>query len=369
MKKTLSISLLVLGLCSCGGRDQNQVLPLPYVSRALTDTSFFGYDALADYSPQEVHSAVAVIGDFDDCFYMTGVFVSADFFDNINGRENPDELHDFAGETFAPVFDVANSPYSGFISAGNTEALRETAVAMAVASLGKRCYSNMYESTPGAERMGSKAVVVASPYLCAYAFTDICQLFHSNPPVVSAVDRMFLSALDGEGCVLIAPREELEDGIYGQVWERLSAETGGNLPEYIEFPQTGNTRESFFALLDTCLVQGRELRRLMFVPSGNLKYDEFESLLSEIRTSPGIDMENYRSVLSEDFRFVDAYREAVKSTYGMLRSRNLFTHRISYPEVRAFVTVPANDIPLESNDFGGRIAGKYKYNHSADASV
>ena len=65
----------------------------------------------------------------------------------------------------------------------------------------------------------------------------------------------------------------------------------------------------------------------------------------------------------------DAYREAVKATYAMLRTRNLFTHRIAYPEVKAFVTVPANDIPLESIDFGGRIAEKYKYNHSADASI
>ena len=74
-------------------------------------------------------------------------------------------------------------------------------------------------------------------------------------------------------------------------------------------------------------------------------------------------------MLAPDCTFVDAYREAVKATYLLLRERNLFTHRIAYPQVQAFVTVPANDIPLESNDFGGRIALKYKYNHPADANV
>lgn len=367
MKKFLFIFALTSVLCSCGNGDADQVLPLPYVSRALTDTSFVGFRCLADYEPGQVHASVALIGDYDSCYDLTGIFVSADFFDNIDGREIPDELHDFAGETFSPVLDMANSPYEGFLKADNPYALRETAVAMAVASLGKHCYSNMYEEKMGSRKMGSKAIVIASPYLCAYAYDDICQLFHSNPPVVSAVDCMFLSALDGGGAVLMAEKEDL--GVFRLAWERLS-NNEKNLPAYQDFQFTGSSlRESFTALLDTCLVQNVTLRRLMFVPSGKMSLEGLESVLDEIVSSPGIAMENYRSVLAPDFRFVDAYREAVKATYAMLRTRNLFTHRIAYPEVKAFVTVPANDIPLESIDFGGRIAEKYKYNHSADASI
>lgn len=372
MKKFLSILSLIAVLSACVGRNSEQEPPIRYLSRSLTDTTFVGYHCLADYSPEDLHSAVAVIGDFDCCRELTSVFIAADFFDNINGRENPDELHDFAGEVIAPVFDLANAPYQGFIVAGNQDALRETAVAMAVASLGKKAYSNMYEASMGAVKSGSKVLVIASPYLCAYGYEDICGLFHTAPPVISAVDRMFLSALDGpegDSAVLLSPREDIEAGIYRKVWNRLSAEYEG-LKDYREFAlRDEGLRESFLSLLDTCLVQNRSLKRLMYVPSDELDYDGFVELLEEIRNSPGIEMEKYRSVLDPDFRFVDANREAVKATYRMLRARNLFTHRIAYPEIQAFVTVPANGIPLESNDFGGRIAQQYKYNHSADASV
>ncbi len=372
MKKLFPIILFASALCACGNRDNDQSLVLPYLSRSLNDTSFVGYHCLADYSPEQIHAGIAVLGDFQSSCDITELFVASDFFDNINGRENPDELHDFAGETILPVLDLANAPYDGYLEAENPDALRETAVAMAVASLGKRCHSNMYEERMGAERLSSKAVVIASPYLCAYAFSDICQLFHSNPPVISAVDRMFISGLgsiEGNGAVLMAPQEELDRGIYRKVWDRLSSGEE-NLPDYSETPVLEEgLRASFFALLDSCYVAGRSLRRLMYVPSEVLNYNELEDLLEEVRTSPGIEMENYRSVLEPDFKFVDAYREAVKATYLLLRERNLFTHRIAYPQVQAFVTVPANDIPLESNDFGGRIAQKYKYNHSADANV
>ena len=203
MKKFLSILSLIAVLSACVGRNSEQEQPIRYLSRSLTDTTFVGYHCLADYSPEDLHSAVAVIGDFDCCRELTSVFITADFFDNING---------FAGEVIAPVFDLANAPYQGFIVAGNQDALRETAVAMAVASLGKKAYSNMYETSMGAVKSGSKVLVIASPYLCAYGYEDICGLFHTAPPVISAVDRMFLSALDGiegDSAVLLSPREDL----------------------------------------------------------------------------------------------------------------------------------------------------------------
>ena len=372
MKKLFNIILLASALTACDNRDNDQAQVLPYLDRSLNDTSFVGYHCLADYSPDQIHAGIAVLGDFQSSSDLTELFVASDFFDNINGRENPDELHDFAGETILPVLDLANAPYEGYLEAENPDAIRETAVAMAVASLGKHCYSNMYEEGMGAERLPSKAIVIASPYLCAYAFSDICQLFHSYPPVISAVDRMFISGLDsikGDGAVLMAPQEELDRGIYRKVWDRLSCGEE-KLADYAEVPVLEEgLRASFFALLDSCYVSGRSLRRLMYVPSEVLSHNGLEKLLEEVRTSPGIEMENYRSVLAPDFTFVDAYREAVKATYLLLRERNLFTHRIAYPQVQAFVTVPANDIPLESNDFGGRIALKYKYNHSADANV
>lgn len=79
MKKFLSILSLIVVLSACVGRNSEQEPPIRYLSRSLTDTTFVGYHCLADYSPEDLHSAVAVIGDFDCCRELTSVFIAADF--------------------------------------------------------------------------------------------------------------------------------------------------------------------------------------------------------------------------------------------------------------------------------------------------
>ena len=118
-------------------------------------------------------------------------------FDNIDGREQPDELHDFAGETFTPVFDMANSPYAGYIEAENIPAMREAAVSMAVASLGSSCYSNTFDEDMTSSRIPAKVLIVDSPYLCRYALKDIDTLLVSagiDVPVLSLSDEMMRRA-------------------------------------------------------------------------------------------------------------------------------------------------------------------------------
>ncbi len=375
MKKLILIILMSSALFSCRNRVPDIPDVLPFVKRAMTDTTFAAYHCIEGYIPYEKDGTIAVIGDYESVYGFTEDFVSADYFDNIDAREQPDELHDYAGETVTPVFDLANTPYSGFLDAGNVPALRETAVAMAVASMDGSCYSNLYEEKARSQRRRAKILVLSSPYLCSFAYKDICSLFASKtdePPVVSVLDQMFLSAFeDGPeaGVALLAPKEELEHGIYGNVCKRL-VQDGRSLPEYLEFPLEGKDfREAFLHILDSCATAGIRLSRLMFVPPYGYDPDSLSRVIEEIYESPGIDMEVYRSVMAPDFRLTDAFAESLKEVYRIMRHENMFTHRISYPEVVPFVTVPGNDVPLDSDDYGGRMEAKFKYNHSADASV
>lgn len=375
MKKLLFIILMSSALFSCRNRASDTADVLPFVKRAMADTSFAAYHCIESYIPYETDGTIAVIGDYQSVYGFTEDFVSADYFDNIDASVLPDELHDFAGETITPVFDLANAPYSGFLDAGNVRALRETAVAMAVASMDGSCYSNLYEEKARSQRRRAKILVLSSPYLCSFAYKDICSLFASKtdePPVVSVLDQMFLSAFeDGPQAdvVLLAPKEELERGVYRNVWKRLGQD-GRSLPEYREFPLEGNdSRAALMHVLDSCATAGIHLSRLMFVPPCGFDTRSLYRLIEEIYESPGIDMEVYRSVLAPDFRLTDAFAESLKEVYRIMRRKNMFTHRIAYPEVVSFVTVPANDVPLDSDDYGGRMESQFKYNHSADASV
>ena len=222
MRKRFLISILMpaIILTACE-RNKNVSEPyLPFVKQALTDTSSASKHILDKYVPNNVAGSIAVIGDLESVCRMVSDFLCSDRFDNIDGREQPDELHDFAGETFTPVFDMANSPYAGYIEAENIPAMREAAVSMAVASLGSSCYSNTFDEDMTSSRIPAKVLIVDSPYLCRYALKDIDTLLVSagiDVPVLSLSDEMMRRAgtRHPNGLIaVLAGSKEIEYGLY-----------------------------------------------------------------------------------------------------------------------------------------------------------
>lgn len=380
MRRSVIISALLplLALISCAGGKGTSEPYLPLVKQALTDTSSVAWQMLDGCRPGNPGGSIALIGDCGPLYSLVSEFLRSDRFDNIDGREAHDELHDFAGETFTPVFDVANSPYDGYMEAGNIPALREAAVGMAISSLSRTCYSNTFDEKPAAERIPAKVLVLCSPYLCRYALGDIDTLTVSkgiDVPVLSAVDEMFRMAgkRHPEGLIaVLADGKELDYGLYRSIYERVRGQEG-TFPDYIEHADScGDSRTAFLSFLDSFIASG-DHRNLSAVlvgsASDSLDVGSLGAVLDEIRTSPGPVMENYRSVLADDFEFISGEDAVIRACYRVLRRGNLFTHRIAYPAVRAYVTVPSSEVPLEDVDFGGSIEPRYKYNHSADAKV
>ena len=380
MRKRFLISILMpaMVLTACE-RNKNVSEPyLPFVKQALTDTSSASKHILDKYVPNNVAGSIAVIGDFEPVCRMVSDFLCSDRFDNIDGREQPDELHDFAGETFTPVFDMANSPYAGYIEAENIPAMREAAVSMAVASLGSSCYSNTFDEDMTSSRIPAKVLIVDSPYLCRYALKDIDTLLVSagiDVPVLSLSDEMMRRAgtRHPNGLIaVLAGSKEIEYGLYKGVYERCS-NGSDSFPDYIEHTVSGaDSKTVFMEFLDNYLASGAQEKIsavLVGVSSDSLNVRELSEVLEEIRTSQGLDMENYRAVLDENFEFIGGEDAVIQACYNVLRGHNLFTHKIAYPSVKAYVTVPSSSVPLESVSFGGTLSDKFKYNHSADASI
>ena len=375
--KYIFVALLAICLISCGRNTKVNEPYLPLVKLSLTDTSSAEHHILENYIQDNISGSIAVIGDFDPVRDLISEFLKSDRFDNIDGRVCGDELHDFAGETFSPVFDIANAPYGGYIDAENIPAMREAAVTMAIASMGSVSYANTFDTQLLAARTPAKILIVDSPYLCTYAVHDIDTLLVSKGidlPVLSATDELFKMAgerhKDGL-VVMFSDAATLKHGLYRTVYERVK---GGDetFPQYIEhIDSCPDSRTALHSFLDSYTASGAS-KKISTILVGNssdsLNVADLGAALEEIRVSQGLDMENYRAVLAEDFEFISTDDAVIRACYKELRKRNLFTHRISYPSVKAFVTVPSASVPLESVDFGGTLSPKFKYNHSADAS-
>ena len=376
--KPICAAVMAMCLISCGRNSKVNEPYLPLVKLALTDTSSAEQHILANYVQNNVSGSIAVIGDFEPVCGLVSECLKSDRFDNIDGRECKDELHDFAGETFSPVFDIANAPYDGYLNAENIPAMREAAVTMAIASMGSVSYANTFDTQLLATRTPAKLLIVNSPYLCTYAVHDIDTVLVSKGikmPVLSATDELFKRAGDrhkGGLIVLLSDAKTLEYDLYRTVYERVKGDDG-SFPEYMEYADScPDSKTALHSFLDSYTSSGASKKIsaiLVGSCSDSLNVAALEDALEEIRVSQGLDMENYRSVLDEDFEFISSDDAVIRACYKELRRSNLFTHRISYPSVKAFVTVPSSSVPLESVDYGGKLSPKYKYNHSADASV
>lgn len=376
--KPICVAAVAMCLISCGRNSKVNEPYLPLVKLALTDTSSAEHHILEKYVQDNVSGSIAVIGDFDPVCALISECLKSDRFDNIDGRECSDELHDFAGETFSPVFDIANAPYDGYLDAENIQAMREAAVTMAIASMGAVSYANTFDTQLLAARTPAKLLIVDSPYLCTYAVHDIDTMLVSKGikmPVLSATDELFKRAgerhKDGL-VVMFSDAKTLKYGLYKTVYERVRGDEEA-FPEYIEHVDScPDSKTALHSFLDSYTSSGAS-KKISAILIGNssdsLNVADLNAAFEEIRVSQGLDMENYRSVLSDDFEFMSSDDAVIRACYRELRKRNLFTHRISYPTVKAFVTVPSAEVPLESVDFGGTLSAKFKYNHSADASI
>ncbi len=354
MRRLAVISLLTFVLASCGRNDRTSEPYLPLVGQALSDTSSVAWHLLDSYEQDNISGCIGLIGDFAPLCALTSEFLCSDRFDNIDGRGISDELHDFAGETLCPVFDAANAPYGSYIDEGNVPAMREAAVGMALASLGSVSYSNMFDDELSAVRTPAKVLIVSSPYLCRYALRDIDTMLVSkgfDVPVLSLTDEMFRRAAERhpDGVIaVIADADELEYGLYRAVYDRVKGNSE-HFPAYVEHADSGkDSRTSLTGFLDSYITSGASEKIsavLVGTSSDSLNVRDMSVALEQIRNSQGLDMENYRAVLADDFEFISGEDAVIRACYNVLRKRNLFTHRIAYPSVKAFVTVPSVNVP------------------------
>lgn len=182
----LAAAAVLLSVSSCGDRNRSNGL-LPIAQKALGDSSSIYYADFPEY-PRELSDLP--IGIFDcspDGFTVAERFLTADNFDNITGRFGSDGIADFGGEYFQILYDRANSPYGGYIDAGNPAFLKEQLIRNTLFLMSDRYYNLAVDEYQSGYKDPVKIVIVPSPVADYYALSDIQALLDRSGTGVKAV--------------------------------------------------------------------------------------------------------------------------------------------------------------------------------------
>lgn len=302
------------------------------------------------YDSSDKYATIAVTGPLQEVSAFTDWMMECDIFENIDGKPVPDGLPDFAGEIFAPFYDVASEDYAGYFRSGREVDFREMNVNHAIAAVARQCSANAWVRDAVTEKLQSKMMVLASS-LSYVSVADIETLFSragSSFPVVSPVRALAEKALaadEGGAAVGIwADTDVIASGVYAAAFKDADPARAG--AEYTAFsvPDTLSVREGVFAWLDeyASVWNGRPLGVLLIdSPLLSKHAAEISETLSSIVSSDEPKEMAYRQFVAEGCKVFDSLSAVSEACYKVLRESNGFTHRIAYPQKAEYMIVPS----------------------------
>ena len=127
----------------------------------------------------------------------------------------------------------------------------------------------------------------------------------------------------------------IASGVYADAFHQASVRSGHPVAEYVGFsPDAGEDALSdILAFLDMYVLSGASspLSVLLLDPFAmSYRSSDYKAAVETIRTDP--DYASYRRLLSDGFVVADAMTAIASSCYRLLREKDMFTHRIAYPE-------------------------------------
>ena len=367
---------LALTLSSCRPKGTPPRPAVQYVRDILTDRSGAEYKAFSAYDPASPDGPVCLVGESVRCLRLSEVLMGCDLYDNVTGALAPDGLPDFAGESILSLFDEANTPYDGYLTASNTAYLRELAVRHVFESLDTVTFISNYDKEGMGRKKPAKMVLLLSPYMAAYGRFDADTLFSclGKPSPVFApldvmLDRVFGAAEGPVNVGVIADSTAIAAGVYETVFEEKTKEfdatgsvcicgtaaaSGGILTGFLDAYEAAGYTKPLSALL---------------VDDPAVRTDSLLTELDRIRVEFSDESLRYGKMLSPGFRILDAGVVAAQECYRRLRESNTFTHNISYPTASALVSYPLSDLPVTSYAADGSLAPDFKFNRTPSSDV
>lgn len=336
---------------SCGRVRTAGIDVLPAVGRMIADTSCVEHTILDAYQ-NDRNGTVAVFGPSEKTLMLTDFLVGCDIFDNVDGKSQTDWLPDFAGETFVGYMDVLNGLYCDFFTSGRERELREFVVRGAVAAVSSNSYQTVFSSAPTAVKTPSKVFILSSSF-ASLAESDVDTLFSAMgkslpviTPVNALVDKAVSLSRDGCAAGLWADSDVLASGVYADAFHKASIRLGQPVAEYVGFsPEPGGDALSdILSFLDMYVLSGAAspLSVLLLDPlQMSYRASGYKDAVATIRSDA--EYASYRRLLSDGFVVVDAMTAIAESCYRLMREKDLFTHRIAYPEKVEYTLVASEE--------------------------
>lgn len=360
MRRILPIALLtLLFVTSCRDSSESSRPPVQYVQDILSAPLSREYLLVSGYDSRDVRGAVALVGSPERCERISSLLLSADDFDNVDGKTRPDGLPDFAGETFVSIADVEHYPYGELIASGDFESVRELTVRTALEALDSTYSVGPYDVNRLYVKPSAKVTVLASPEMEYYGAFDLDTLAKSigrDIPVLSpirALLRDVVRSRSGASSVaILSDIDSLSFGVYQALMDEESDACGAPRGTCSVFAADTTGGDPVISdILDAYAATGNDAPlSAIIIDDGYVDIGLMKVSVDFVREENSEANLKYRQMLTRDFSFVVADDFYTGLCYRELRERNIFTHNIAYPKSESYAVVKLEGENVEAVD-------------------
>lgn len=347
----LSLASVALSAVTCAPKTVQGIEASPFVEEILSDLSHPARKIIEAYNPNDEKGGIAVFDTEKRCLQLSGMFISQDLFDNIDGSKKPDYLPDFAGETVLSVIPTGIS-FEGM----DSDAVGDLATKAVLSAMKGECSDDKFDLSHRAKKIPAKIAVFGSSALGSYGIDDVQSLMDGlgcDFPVVSAtrsaIAKVFSENKAPFAVGALAENDSLSVKAYSNEFARAARMASDEVSRCFVVSVSDEEADPLCEFLDAYLESGATTPlSALILDNSSISISSLEASLELIKTEPTAQNAVYRKLLAKDFSFIDAMESATTQCYRILRERNVFTHNIAYPKSEVYLMAEPDSVLLKS---------------------
>lgn len=346
---TFAICLVIIATLVSGGcHDAVHTgrATVPYVEEILTSQGW-EWDVLSSFDPRDSRGSITVLDQDNVAASLVERFLKVDAVDNIDGRARPDGLPDFAGEQIDVLDDDSNPSYASLFGTDDSS-LRTLNVENFISAMDTACSLGAFDDEKLQRKLQAKVVVFSSPYLaldCAFDIDTLRRSTGCSVPVIFPSRLVFGQQLDRKiehlHVAVVTDSLTAASGIYPKVFGEVSGNMGILGTGCVAVPcDSSSTINTVLARYKSA--GGNMPISAIVIDDNSLDAAALAESLNETLNVNNEENLNARKLITKDLVIVDIDKAVTDECYRILRKNNIFTHNISYPVSRDYMTVKSS---------------------------